>query len=250
MTSAQSSRPPNRQTVTRSNSVLMGGRGRGPLSLVVTLSVIRVRILSIFLHFRSPSIAGFMLTATRPVERNPIMTDTAQAMSTSDTAFDPTVALGDLLADVGLSVADAGGRVTFAGQDPIIAARHRLGAAIGIPMMGNAIAAAAMHRNRGGPGQRQTFSSRCSCTTYPTSTRCFVDCQPTTPAWRCSIPVWCCARSNPGDGCWGSTAAHSTWSPSTCGRRWPRATGAIQISDRTMRRKLPILDTSELESGV
>ena len=43
----------------------------------------------------------------------------------------------------GLSVADAGGRVTFAGQDPIIAARHRLGAAIGIPMMGNAIAAAA-----------------------------------------------------------------------------------------------------------
>jgi hypothetical protein len=112
-----------------------------------------------------------MLTATRPVERNPIMTDTAQAMSTSDTAFDPTVALGDLLADVGLSVADAGGRVTFAGQDPIIAARHRLGAAIGIPMMGNAIAAAAMHRHRGGPGQRQTFSSRCSCTTYPTSTR-------------------------------------------------------------------------------
>jgi hypothetical protein len=48
-----------------------------------------------------------MLTATRPVERNPIMTDTAQA-PTSDTAFDPTVALGDLLADVGLSVAGAG----------------------------------------------------------------------------------------------------------------------------------------------
>ena len=40
--------------------------------------------------------------------------------------FDATAALDDLLADVGLSVADAGGRVTFAGQDPIIPARHRL----------------------------------------------------------------------------------------------------------------------------
>src|SRR5271165_6681142 len=80
------------------------------------------------------------------------MTEIAEA-TTSDTAFDPTVALDDLLAEVGLSAADAGGRVSFAGQDPIIAARHRLGAAIGIPMMGNAVAAAAMHRQRGGPGQ-------------------------------------------------------------------------------------------------
>jgi hypothetical protein len=45
----------------------MGGRGRGPLSVVVTLSVIRVRILSSFLHFRRPSIAGFMLTAQGPL---------------------------------------------------------------------------------------------------------------------------------------------------------------------------------------
>jgi crotonobetainyl-CoA:carnitine CoA-transferase CaiB-like acyl-CoA transferase len=73
--------------------------------------------------------------------------------TTSMTAFNATAALDDLLADVGLSVADAGGRVTFAGQDPIIPARHRLGAAIGIPMLGNAVAAAAMHRQRGGPGQ-------------------------------------------------------------------------------------------------
>lgn len=45
--------------------------------------------------------------------------------------------------------------MTFAGQDPIIPARHRLAAAIGIPMMGNSVAAAAaaMHRHRGGPGQ-------------------------------------------------------------------------------------------------
>ncbi len=67
--------------------------------------------------------------------------------------LDAIAALDDLLADVGLSVGDSGGRVTIAGQDPIIAARHRMGAAIGIPMMGNAVAAAAMHRLRGGPGQ-------------------------------------------------------------------------------------------------
>ncbi len=79
------------------------------------------------------------------------MTETTSPMP--DTEFNPTAALNDLLADVGLSAADAGGQVTFAGQDPLIPARHRLAASIGIPMMGNAVAAAAMHRHRGGPGQ-------------------------------------------------------------------------------------------------
>jgi hypothetical protein len=46
-------------------------RCRGAVSVFVTLSVIRVRIPSSFLHFRSASIAGVMLKATRPVERNP-----------------------------------------------------------------------------------------------------------------------------------------------------------------------------------
>ena len=67
--------------------------------------------------------------------------------------LDPLNALDDLLADVGLSAADAGGAVSFAGIDPIVPARHRLGASIAIPIMGNAVAAAAMLRHRGGPGQ-------------------------------------------------------------------------------------------------
>jgi len=70
----------------------------------------------------------------------------------SDT-FDPVATLDGLLADVGLSSTDAGSSVTFAGQDPIIPARHRLGACIGIPIMGNAVAATALLRHRGGPGQ-------------------------------------------------------------------------------------------------
>jgi crotonobetainyl-CoA:carnitine CoA-transferase CaiB-like acyl-CoA transferase len=100
--------------------------------MVVTLFVIGTRIPMTFLHFQGPPTTTFMLTAM---------------------TFDPTVALNDLLADVDLSTADAGGRVTFAGQDPTIAARHRLAAPIGIPMMGNAVAAAALHRHRGGTDQ-------------------------------------------------------------------------------------------------
>jgi len=67
--------------------------------------------------------------------------------------FDPLTALDDLLAGVGLSNAAAGGRVSFAGQDPILPAAHRLGACIGIPLMANAVAAVALHRHRGGPAQ-------------------------------------------------------------------------------------------------
>jgi len=69
------------------------------------------------------------------------------------TAFDPLAALDDLLSDVGLSSAAAGGSISFAGQDPIVPAAHRLGACIGVPIMANAVAAVAFHRHRGGPVQ-------------------------------------------------------------------------------------------------
>ena len=71
----------------------------------------------------------------------------------TETEFDALDALDTVLGDVGLSAADAGGTVSFAGQDPIVPARHRLGACIGIPIMAGAVAAAALHRQRGGPGQ-------------------------------------------------------------------------------------------------
>jgi crotonobetainyl-CoA:carnitine CoA-transferase CaiB-like acyl-CoA transferase len=67
--------------------------------------------------------------------------------------FDPLAALDDLLSDVGLSTAETGGTVSFAGQDPILPAAHRLGACIGIPIMASAVAAVALHRRRGGPAQ-------------------------------------------------------------------------------------------------
>lgn len=74
-------------------------------------------------------------------------------MTTLQETLDPVAALEVLLGDVGLSTTDAGGTIMFAGTDPIVAARHRLGASIAIPIMGNAVAAAAMLRHRGGPAQ-------------------------------------------------------------------------------------------------
>jgi crotonobetainyl-CoA:carnitine CoA-transferase CaiB-like acyl-CoA transferase len=67
--------------------------------------------------------------------------------------FDPLAALDDLLSDVGLFSAATGGSVSFRGQDPILASRHRLGACIGIPIMAGAVGAVAFHRQRGGPAQ-------------------------------------------------------------------------------------------------
>lgn len=70
-----------------------------------------------------------------------------------DAPFDPVSALDRLLSDVGLSVDAAGGAVSFAGQDPILRSRHRLGACIGIPMMAAAVGATAFGRQRGAKGQ-------------------------------------------------------------------------------------------------
>lgn len=67
--------------------------------------------------------------------------------------FDPLHHLDALLADAGLSRQDTGGQIEFAGADPMLPARHRLGACIGIPIMGAAVAAAALWRQLGGSGQ-------------------------------------------------------------------------------------------------
>lgn len=59
----------------------------------------------------------------------------------------------ELLSDVGLGCDASGGTVSFAGEDPILPATHRLGACIGVPMMAAAVGTVALHRLRGGPVQ-------------------------------------------------------------------------------------------------
>lgn len=67
--------------------------------------------------------------------------------------FDLIAALDEVLRGVGLSVADAGGRVSYEGADPVLKSPLRIGGAAAIALLAKSIAAAAMHRWRGGPGQ-------------------------------------------------------------------------------------------------
>jgi hypothetical protein len=77
--------------------------------------------------------------------------DAASESGSAD--FDPAIALDELLTDVGLARPGVGGSASFAGQDPILPAVHRLGACIGVPLMASALAAVTFHRHRGGPSQ-------------------------------------------------------------------------------------------------
>jgi crotonobetainyl-CoA:carnitine CoA-transferase CaiB-like acyl-CoA transferase len=83
----------------------------------------------------------------------PIRDSVARSAPRTSPAFDPLAALDSLLSDVGLSSTATGGSISFTGEDPLVPASHRLGACIGIPVMANAVAAVAFHRQRGGPAQ-------------------------------------------------------------------------------------------------
>lgn len=86
------------------------------------------------------------------VTRGPIMS-AAITHDPDAAAFDPMTHLDDVLEPLGLSTGDTGGTVSFAGQDPMMDDRLRLGASIGLPMMAGAVGAAALHRIRTGVGQ-------------------------------------------------------------------------------------------------
>jgi crotonobetainyl-CoA:carnitine CoA-transferase CaiB-like acyl-CoA transferase len=70
-----------------------------------------------------------------------------------DAEFDVHGALSEVLAGVGLSPGDAGGRVEFTGADPIVPSTMRLGAAAGVALAAKSIAIAALWQDRGGDGQ-------------------------------------------------------------------------------------------------
>ncbi|MFI5586170.1 CoA transferase [Amycolatopsis sp. NPDC051758] len=67
--------------------------------------------------------------------------------------FDIHAALNEVLAGVGLSAKDSGGRVEFTGADPIVPSAVRLGAAPAIGLVAKSVALAALWRHRGGAGQ-------------------------------------------------------------------------------------------------
>ena len=73
-------------------------------------------------------------------------------LTTAD-GLDPLVELDDVLAPLGLSAAQAGGAVSLTGADPVVPSPVRVGAAASIGLLAKSVAAAALHRDRGGPGQ-------------------------------------------------------------------------------------------------
>ena len=67
--------------------------------------------------------------------------------------FDLRKAVNDVLGDVGLTVADGGGKLTFYGQDPIIASPFRFGSMAAIGLAAKSVAIAALWKHRTGEGQ-------------------------------------------------------------------------------------------------
>ncbi len=78
---------------------------------------------------------------------------TAVDSPATDDTFDVDAAFGELLAPLGLSPADAGGRVEFVGADPVVPSTLRLGAAAGMALAAKSVAVGALWRDRTGTGQ-------------------------------------------------------------------------------------------------
>ena len=74
-----------------------------------------------------------------------------ERVATAD--FDLLGALDEVLGGVGMSHGDAGGEVTWTGADPVVPSPVRIGGAATICLLAKSVAAAALHRDRGGPGQ-------------------------------------------------------------------------------------------------
>ena len=64
--------------------------------------------------------------------------------------FDFREGVDQVLADVGMSAADSGGKLTFYGHDPIVPSRIRFATTAGIGLAAKTIAAAAIWRDRTG----------------------------------------------------------------------------------------------------
>ena len=84
----------------------------------------------------------------------------AGSVRAAEPAFDINTRFQSFMKDIGGSPADAGGKVSFTGQDPIIRSHFRVGTAMALPAMGAAVGAAAIWRDRTGQAQDLTVDLR------------------------------------------------------------------------------------------
>lgn len=71
----------------------------------------------------------------------------------TSSTFDLHAGVNELLADVGMTASDSGGKLTFYGKDPILPSRIRFGTMAGVSMAAKSVAVAALWRSRTGEGQ-------------------------------------------------------------------------------------------------
>jgi hypothetical protein len=92
---------------------------------------------------------------TRVAGRDQLTATLERKLSNPETSpdFDLHKAVNDLLADVGLSVADGGGKLAFYGRDPIIASPFRFGSMAAVGLAAKSVAVAALWKHRTGEGQ-------------------------------------------------------------------------------------------------
>ncbi|MCX7304011.1 MAG: CoA transferase [Hyphomicrobiales bacterium] len=81
-----------------------------------------------------------------------LFTSAAQAAENAGD-FDIAKAFDEFMLGIGGNASDGGGAVSFAGRDPIVRSRFRIGACMAIPAMGAAVGAAAIWKARTGEGQ-------------------------------------------------------------------------------------------------
>lgn len=77
----------------------------------------------------------------------------ALAAPASCAAYDIDSALDEVLDGAGLHRAAGGGHIEFVGADPVVPSPLRLAGAASIALVAKSVAVAALHRDRGGPGQ-------------------------------------------------------------------------------------------------
>jgi hypothetical protein len=93
----------------------------------------------------------------------------AGAALAQEATFDIDAAFASFMRDLGQEAGDAGGAVSFTGSDPTLRSHFRIGAAMALPAMAAAVAAAAIWRERTGESQDLAIDLREAVST--TSTR-------------------------------------------------------------------------------
>src|SRR5260370_41692690 len=97
--------------------------------------------------------ARVTLVGERPDEARAKTVESKLSNPATASDFDLYGGVNEVLKDVGMTVADGGGKLTFYGQDPIMPSRFRFGSMAAIGLAATSVAVAALWKHRTGEGQ-------------------------------------------------------------------------------------------------